>query len=411
MATKNVQLKDLDGNLLMPKTLGANVLNNAQQDLGGVEANAQVNVLEGVQFNGTNLEIADKKVNLQLTITKEATATDGYFATYKLYNGANAVGDAINIPKDYLVKSASMKTCTVPGVPATTPALKIGDPYLDFVINTKDNETAEGDEHLYINVAALVDVYTEGNGININDNVISVDTTDTNIVDVAPTADSTKFVQSGGVKAALDGKVDKLAVKPAAGTFTKVTINEEGQVTAGTDLEAADIPALDSAKIATLGSYVKAESAAAISTTDTLNQALGKLEKVADGKIDANAAITGATKCKITYDAKGLVTDGADLAAEDIPNLAASKINAMTGYTAISDGEVAAVTATDTLNEAVAKLQYAVSKSQDAITGAASSIVTNNLPANKIVVSNGDGKIAASTIGSDAALLVWEELA
>ena len=44
----------------------------------------------------------------------------------------------------------------------------------------------------------------------------------------------------------------------------------------------------------------------------------------------ANTAITGATKCKITYDSKGLVTGGANLAASDIPSLAASKINSGT---------------------------------------------------------------------------------
>lgn len=42
-------------------------------------------------------------------------------------------------------------------------------------------------------------------------------------------------------------------------------------------------------------------------------------------KVDKNAAITGATKTKITYDAKGLVTAGADLAEADIPALSISK--------------------------------------------------------------------------------------
>ncbi len=36
-------------------------------------------------------------------------------------------------------------------------------------------------------------------------------------------------------------------------------------------------------------------------------------------KLTANAAITGATKTKITYDANGLITAGADLAASDMP--------------------------------------------------------------------------------------------
>lgn len=46
--------------------------------------------------------------------------------------------------------------------------------------------------------------------------------------------------------------------------------------------------------------------------------------------VAANTAITGATKCKITYDSKGLVTAGADLAASDIPNLSATKITSGT---------------------------------------------------------------------------------
>lgn len=38
-------------------------------------------------------------------------------------------------------------------------------------------------------------------------------------------------------------------------------------------------------------------------------------------KVTANGSITGATKTKITYDSKGLVTAGADLTASDIPTL------------------------------------------------------------------------------------------
>ena len=47
-----------------------------------------------------------------------------------------------------------------------------------------------------------------------------------------------------------------------------------------------------------------------------------------DTKVDGNAAITGATKTKITYDTKGLVTAGADLAASDLPTgIDAAKIS------------------------------------------------------------------------------------
>ena len=52
------------------------------------------------------------------------------------------------------------------------------------------------------------------------------------------------------------------------------------------------------------------------------------------GKVDKNDAITAATKCKITYDAKGLVTAGADLEASDIPNLSLAKITDVTATAA-----------------------------------------------------------------------------
>jgi hypothetical protein len=42
------------------------------------------------------------------------------------------------------------------------------------------------------------------------------------------------------------------------------------------------------------------------------------LQTALDGKVDENSSITGATKTKITYDAKGLVTAGADATTADI---------------------------------------------------------------------------------------------
>ena len=52
------------------------------------------------------------------------------------------------------------------------------------------------------------------------------------------------------------------------------------------------------------------------------------------GAVAANTAITGATKTKITYDAKGLVTAGADLAASDIPDLSATYLAKAQGSSA-----------------------------------------------------------------------------
>jgi hypothetical protein len=56
-----------------------------------------------------------------------------------------------------------------------------------------------------------------------------------------------------------------------------------------------------------------------VDNTSDANKPVSTAQQTAlDGKVDENAAITGATKTKITYDAKGLVTVGADATTADI---------------------------------------------------------------------------------------------
>ena len=73
-------------------------------------------------------------------------------------------------------------------------------------------------------------------------------------------------------------------------------------------------------------SSLVASSPEALDTLNELAAALGDDPNFATtvandigAKVTANTAITGATKTKITYDAKGLVTAGADLQASDLP--------------------------------------------------------------------------------------------
>lgn len=105
------------------------------------------------------------------TIKKEITATNGYAATYRLYKDDSAVGEEINIPKDYLVKSAVVKVCSVSNQPVIGYA--VGDKYVDFVINARDSDGNES--HIYLKVSELVTAYKPGNGINLSSaNVFSL---------------------------------------------------------------------------------------------------------------------------------------------------------------------------------------------------------------------------------------------
>jgi len=96
-------------------------------------------------------------------VVKQATAESGYAATYQLTINGTPAGEKINIPKDFLVKSATLETVATAGQPYA--GAGVGDKYIDFVVNAKDSsETAE---HIYLPVNDLVDVYTGGNGVEV----------------------------------------------------------------------------------------------------------------------------------------------------------------------------------------------------------------------------------------------------
>ena len=131
----------------------------------------------GLKISGDSGNLAQiasdglKVVAPEYSITKDTTAQSGFLATYHLTKDGVEVGTAINIPKDYLVKSAEVKVATgsdASGFPA-------GTTYIDFVVNTYDTTSGSGTEsHIYLNVETLVKTHTAGNGISISDtNVIS----------------------------------------------------------------------------------------------------------------------------------------------------------------------------------------------------------------------------------------------
>ena len=106
----------------------------------------------------------------EYAIEKQATAEDGYSASYRLKktvgNEVSYVGDTINIAKDLVLKSATLETVVENDVPYA--GAIIGDPYIKMVFNNVEASD------LYVPVKGLVDTYTAGDGIEIVDNKISV---------------------------------------------------------------------------------------------------------------------------------------------------------------------------------------------------------------------------------------------
>lgn len=88
---------------------------NGSITVGGTVVDPTVAVaISADEDNVLTLEADGLKVSTgaapEYSIVNAETAADGYVATYNLTKDGTNVGAAINIPKDYLVKSASIKT-------------------------------------------------------------------------------------------------------------------------------------------------------------------------------------------------------------------------------------------------------------------------------------------------------------
>lgn len=145
------------------------------------------------------------------------------------------------------------------------------------------------------------------------------------------TTDNKLYVYDGTnwVDATSQGKIYTFStgLTESSGTVTlnKATVSALGGVIVGTNVSvAADgtisvADASDSVK----GVIEIATDVEASTGTDTVRAINAKQLAT---KVTANAAITGGTATKITYDSKGLVTAGASLAAGDIPDISATYV-------------------------------------------------------------------------------------
>lgn len=175
-----------------------NFTTTEKNKLSGIQSGAEVNVQ--ADWNETS-STSDAYIKNKPTIPtvpvytiEEVSVTSGYLKTYQLKKDSTYVGAKINIPKDMVVSSGSVKTVTQTDVPYS--GAVIGDKYIDLVIA---NATSS---HIYIPVKDLVDVYTAGTSISVSDsNVISV------ISDTALSSTSVNPVQNKVINTALAGKL------------------------------------------------------------------------------------------------------------------------------------------------------------------------------------------------------------
>ena len=130
----------------------------------------------------------------EYTIKKESSPSgDDYSATYKLYKDDVAIGDEINIPKDFFVSDAITGVVIEAdkqegGKFADKADFSVGDTYIELDVSLKDKSEPKP---VYINTKGLVDIYEAGDGIVVDANTKKI---------------SAKLTTNGGLKfGALEG--------------------------------------------------------------------------------------------------------------------------------------------------------------------------------------------------------------
>ncbi len=287
----------------------------------------------------------------EYTVKKETTAENGFIATYQLYKDDTAVGDKINIPKDYLVKSASINTCATNGTPAGFTA---GQKYIDFVINSVDGTGNES--HIYLNVTDLVDVYTAGDAVTISDaNAVSVNVKVENGLSIT------------------DNKI-------ALALATADTAGEGGATVAGTAgaMSGADKTKLDGIAAGAEVNYIKAVE--------------GALAVDGDGKLTIGAASATAAGTMSADDKKKLdgIAEGAEV----------NVVKSVEGALSVSEAGVLSVATADATKDGIISKET-FSKIDGIETGA---------QANKIETISFNGTDVAITDKKAAINLAWVEL-
>lgn len=122
------------------------------------------------------LAVALENQGIASKVTVEESGASGdVLKSYSFYQGVTASDDAaakeakklttINIPKDYLVRSAEVKTVETADVPY--PGAKVGDKYIDFTVNTKDGEGTGTATHLYVAINDLIHPISGSTGTEV----------------------------------------------------------------------------------------------------------------------------------------------------------------------------------------------------------------------------------------------------
>lgn len=351
VAGHTTQLNSLNNNLGTIQTLAeSKVASVTAADksitVGGTATEPTVKVaVSAATGNALSLESDGLKVTIpaaaKYSIEKAGTAEAGYSATYYLTKDGTNVGTAINIPKDMVVSDGYIQTFNVGEFPEGSGITEAGT-YIVLVLANNSNKK------IYINVGSLIEYVTSGSKAT-DAVVINIDPSTHKVTANLTDGKITKAKLESTVQTSL-GKADTALQKnnitkgSTKGTIavggTDVSVNglKSAAYTDSDDYDMAGAAAevLGTSSDSVNGVNPKVTVHSVYNYAQNIEGSLGGLTNIvnevsdkANAAVVANNAITGGTHTKITYDAKGLVTGGADLTASDIPALGISKITGL----------------------------------------------------------------------------------
>ena len=285
--------------------------------------------------DGLKVEIPEVKVPVY-SLVKDEAAADGDIATYHLTKDGKNEGVAINVPKDLVVSSGSVKELKDGALPE---GVTVAGTYIELVL-------ANSNKPIYINVGNLIEYVTGGSGA---DDAIQINvSSDTHKVTASVKAGSlTKTMLDSGIQGSLDKadsavqtvvtgeangtiKVDNTEVAVAGlqdaafATVESINTTAQGYVnTAKTALEGTATDTDESVTIAGAKKYADKVAAATGTAAGTALDDKIKELKNTDEAV-ANQFVTA------VKEANGIVTvERKALVAADIPELAQSKISGL----------------------------------------------------------------------------------
>lgn len=398
-----------------------------KKKLNALAADAEANKIDAVKVNGTALAITDKAVNVEVaakdasvevatdengkvtvgakisategnsltvaadglyvtvpeidvpeyTIVKAAEAEEGAIATYYLTKDDVQVGAKINVPKDYLVKSATIEEVTVEGQPYAE--AKVGDKYLDFVVNVKAGEVEGTESHIYLPVNELVDVYTAGNGIEISA---------ANVVSAKVVAENGLSVDENGIKLGL-------ANADAAGAMSKEHFAKVEAIEAG-----AQVNKIEIVKVNNTALEINAEDKSVNVTMPTVTTTTDGLMTAAD-KVALDKAVTDIAnhETRVTTLETNATTQGTAITEIN------GKITALEAKDAELVEDIAELVAKDTeLAGKVAANETAIAGKQDKLTAGNNIEITEANVINAILPTATTTTLGMVQIGSGLAI-------